>query len=1281
MLVFDVETLEVRAVNDAAVEQYGYDRQEFLQRTLRDLRPPLARAALWRTQAELRAGRDVHWVAQHCRRDGSLFDVEVSTSALPGLDGRLHLARIIDITEQKRGADAARFLDRASGILMSSLEHDFLCRNLAALCVPALGDWCVVYRDAGDSQLQVGGYAHAGPLAQTLVGELLQRRGPLPNDHPAKRAFRDGAIARYTGEAAVELFDGVGQGRDLEISRLLDPRAALYVPIRGRATFGVLECVMSGPRREHDAATEALAVAIAERAALAMDNAERYHAVRVAAIAAAAPAPAAIPPDQDADGARWVVENIPDCYFHVDADWTLTYANAAAERLVGRRREEIVGHNLWALFPDAIGTTFQLEYQRALDEQQPVMFEEYYPGLEAWLEINARPTRNGLAIFFRDVTRYRRALDRLEESEVTYRDFLESATDLVHMLAPDGRVVFANRAWRETLGFTEDEVRTLNVLDVVAPESREVALQGIADCLRGEEVPERELVVIAKDGRRVVVRGRSNCRFVNGQPVSTRAIFRDVTAEVEARELLAQSRRSEAASARAKTAFLDRMSHEMRTPLTAVIGFANILVANRGGRLSPQEVEFARRIAAQGQNLLTIVEDVLAYAEIESRRVDLAIAPVELRALVEEVCVAYDEIASRKGVALERSLPASPATIETDVATLRRVLRYTVNDAVTRGGIERVIVAVEMDRAAGRPEAITVRATCGAQRGGAEHAAQANDPIAALELGISIAQSLAQVLGYELAFERDGHSTLGTLRLRGAAGVVSRRGDDSASTLHALIDASPLPVIAFDPDLTVRLWNEAAEELFGWTAAEAVEQRLRLLRPEDEPAFRDLMRTALDSPHGVSDVPAMHVHRDGHAINVRVALAPLRAPDGRLRGFFSIITDVTARTRLEEELRQAQKMEVVGRLAGGIAHDFNNLLTVIGAHAQFLIADLDGDDERTEDARAILDASDRAAALTRQLLVFSRKELPQRGFVDLNRTLANTEKMLRRTLGSHIEFASVPAPAPVVVHADPVQLEQVLMNLVLNARDAMPRGGALVVEVAARDEGAEAVRRAEVPKAGRYALVIVSDSGVGMDEATRRRVFEPFFTTKGEGRGTGLGLATVHNIVTACGGSVGVESTVGVGTTFRVWLPVASDAEQAATGDEQNAELRGSETVLVVEDQDAVRNVAARVLRAYGYTVLVARHGNDALSVVQESGPEIALMLTDLVMPEITGAELAARVHALAPHIGVLFMSGYSEVYPGMPDIDQEAPLVRKPFTSEGLARSVREAIDRMASE
>jgi PAS domain S-box len=424
-----------------------------------------------------------------------------------------------------------------------------------------------------------------------------------------------------------------------------------------------------------------------------------------------------------------VVENIPDCYFHVDAAWTLTYANAAAERLVGRKREDIVGHNLWELFPDAVGSTFQTEYQRALDEQRPVMFEEYYAGLEAWVEVNARPTGNGLAIFFRDVTRYRRALDQLEEGEVAYRDFLESATDLVHMLAPDGRVLFANRAWRETLGYTEEEIRTMNVLDVVAPESRDAARQGIADCLRGEEVPERELVVIAKNGRRVVVRGRSNCRFVDGQPVSTRAIFRDVTAEVEARELLAQSRRSEAASARAKTAFLDRMSHEMRTPLTAVIGFANLLVANRGGRLSPQEVEFARRIGAQGQNLLSIVEDVLAYAEIESRRVDLAIAPVELRTLIEEVCAAYDEIATRNGVTLERALPAMPVTIETDVTTLRRVLRYTVNDAVTRGGIERVVVALSMDGGAGRPEAITVRASCGGGAGAA-HASQVSDPIA-----------------------------------------------------------------------------------------------------------------------------------------------------------------------------------------------------------------------------------------------------------------------------------------------------------------------------------------------------------------------------------------------------------------------------------------------------------------------------------------------------------------------------------------------------------------------
>ena len=1272
MLVFDVETLEILAVNDVAVAQYGWEREDFLRLSMRDLRPEDWSAPFWRATAALRAGHDIHGVYRHRIRSGGLIDVELRTSTLPVGAGRLRLLLATDITATMQRTDAARFLDSATAILTSSLELSSLCRNLAAIAVPRLGEWCVVHRPDAAGRLVASGFAHANPLRQRLVAEVVEERPHAGVGHPAELAQRAcRPVVRDGTDVAHDVLALASPDREGELARGLDIGAARYVPVIGRGgVLAVLECV-DDRDHPHDDSTLALAMALAERTAIALDNAIVHQETRQALLAATQPA-ALSATTEETDLASWVFETIPDCFVRVDADWRIQYVNGEAERLLQRPREELLGGDCWTLFADVVGGEIEQECRRAMRDRVAIAFEGYSSSLDLWIEAHARPSGRGLAFFFRDATRQQRARQRMEDADLQYRDFMESATDLIHMIAPDGRILFANRAWRDTLGYSAEEVRTLGITDVVAPESQPLARQILEQCLLGRELPEQQLVVLAKDGRRVIVQGRANCRYVDGVPVSTRAIYRDVTMATEARELLAQAQRLEAAQLRAKTAFLDRMSHELRTPLTAVIGFAGILEANRGGQLGEREIDFARRIGVQGRTLLALVEDVLAYAEIESRRVDLETVPVELSGVVAEVALHYETLAASRGVTLSMESAPRVATIETDPAILRRILRYLVSDALTRDATARVDVTLQVD-GAGRPECLVVRSEL---QEGAHDLASEPDPDAAQELGLSIAQSLARVLGFDVTLRRqDNHATLRTLLFRGAAPASDRAMDESAKTLHAVLDASPLPIIAIEPDWTVRLWNPAAEALFGWTAGEVIEHRLPLVRPEDDAAFRELLRRALDSPRGVPDAGFVHRHRDGRAIDVRVAIAALRAPDGRLRGFLKIVTDVTEQKRLGEELRQAQKMEVVGRLSGGIAHDFNNLLTVISAHSQFLLTDLPVGEQRA-DAAAIHEACERAAALTRQLLAFSRKEVLQRRLVDVNRKLVNTERMLRRILGSHIEFATVPSTEPPVVFADPAQIEQVLMNLVLNARDAMPRGGALVVETELQEQTTDDVARGVVPSAGRYAVITVSDTGVGMDAETRARIFEPFFTTKSKQGGTGLGLATVWAIVAECHGSIAVESVEGEGSVFRVRIPVA---ETAAMGDQPRLEgalVRGTETVLLVEDQESVRAVAARVLRAYGYTVLAARHGNDALEIVRHRGDDIHLLLTDLVMPELPGNELAARVREAAPHVRVLYMSGYSETPAGLSEADVVTPLVRKPFGGEELARAVRSTLD-----
>ncbi len=416
---------------------------------------------------------------------------------------------------------------------------------------------------------------------------------------------------------------------------------------------------------------------------------------------------------------------------------------------------------------------------------------------------------------------------------------------------------------------------------------------------------------------------------------------------------------------------------------------------------------------------------------------------------------------------------------------------------------------------------------------------------------------------------------------------------------------------------------------------------------------------------------------DGSDLWALVSTTPLTAPDGACAGALGMLTDLTDRRRLEEQFLHAQKMEAVGRLAGGVAHDFNNLLTVILSYAELLRGKL-GDADDLGMVEEITRSVGQAASLTRQLLAFGRKGVVQPRVLDLGAAVAQTEKMLRRVIGEDVELTVVRPSGPVRVKADPGQLEQVLLNLAINARDAMPEGGRLTIEVQVVElDAAYAADHLRV-RPGAYALLAVSDTGVGMDAATKARAFEPFFTTKGD-KGTGLGLATVYGIVQQSGGSVGVYSEPGRGTTFKVYLPlVPSGAEAPSAQAPAGPPPRGSETVLVAEDEGPVRALIRAVLEAHGYTVLEAADGRQALARAALHAGPIHLLVTDLVMPGAGGREVAERLRELRPGVKVLYLSGYTDdaaVRHGV--LEAEADFLQKPFTREALARKVREVLSR----
>ena len=496
----------------------------------------------------------------------------------------------------------------------------------------------------------------------------------------------------------------------------------------------------------------------------------------------------------------------------------------------------------------------------------------------------------------------------------------------------------------------------------------------------------------------------------------------------------------------------------------------------------------------------------------------------------------------------------------------------------------------------------------------------------------------------------------------------------SEERYRLLFEASPLPMWVYDAQ-TLRFLavNDAAVRHYGYTRHEFLAMTITDIRPPEDV---DSLLASIQSAGGPgSPMPGAWRHRKKDATIIDVEITAGRVTFEGRPAALVLANDVTERRRLEERLNQAEKMEAIGRLAGGVAHDFNNLLTVISGYAEILLArpQTPGD----EQLREIAHAAEQAAALTRQLLAFSRRQVLHPRLLQLNEIVAGMEPMVRRIIGDDVNVGVRLADELPPVEADRAQLERVILNLAANARDAMPHGGRLTIETAAveLDEDYVASRGDGTP--GSNVLLAVSDTGVGMSEEVQRHLFEPFFTTKAPGAGTGLGLSTVFGVVKQSGGSIYVYSEEGRGTTFKIYLPAATGDADVAQADGDAARERGSETVMLVEDDESVRNLVRVMLETKGYRVLAASCADEAERLCAERPDGVDLLLTDVVMPEVNGRALAERLAGLCPSMRVLFMSGYSDeaVY-RHGEISPNAAFIEKPFTDRTLARKVRDVLD-----
>ena len=543
-----------------------------------------------------------------------------------------------------------------------------------------------------------------------------------------------------------------------------------------------------------------------------------------------------------------------------------------------------------------------------------------------------------------------------------------------------------------------------------------------------------------------------------------------------------------------------------------------------------------------------------------------------------------------------------------------------------------------------------------------------------------------KVLGVLLLYasEKDFFDTEEMKLLTELAGDVSFaldhiEADESRQVQSAALNAAADAIVITDRAGVIEWVNPAFTQITGYTAEEALGKNPWDLVKSGKhaPAFyQDLWETILGGRtwHG----EMINRRKDGRLYTEDQSVTPILDASGAITHFVAVKQDMTERLQLEAEFRQAQKMESVGQLASGIAHDFNNLVTVINGMSDLVLAQVSQDDPVHADLQEIHRAGERAATLTRQLLAFSRQQILEPRVLKVDTVIAGMEDLLRRVLGEDIDLVVVPAPDVGHVKADPGQIEQVITNLAVNARDAMPQGGRLTIETeSVTIDEAYTRQHGEDAPPGSYVRLTVSDSGAGMDEATRARIFEPFFTTKGPGKGTGLGLSTVYGIVTQSQGFIWVYSEVGRGTSFKIYLPQVTEAAGTDQPRPRAVSSTGTETILLAEDNAGLRKLATRVLAPAGYTVLAAATGEEALRVLERHEPPVHLLLSDVVMPGMSGRDLAERIAQTRPGMKVLYMSGYTSdtiVRHGV--LEARVPFLNKPFTAAALLRKVREVLD-----
>ncbi|MGO9094014.1 MAG: PAS domain S-box protein [Bryobacteraceae bacterium] len=1018
---------------------------------------------------------------------------------------------------------------------------------------------------------------------------------------------------------------------------------------------------------------------------------------------------------------RHSLECASDGVFWLDPSGRYVYANEATTRLTGCSRQELLSMRAYDFNPAAT-PEFWLSRWEELKRRGSLVYETTLHakgGRIIPVEITATYVLSGADEYFfgfvRDITARQQAEEAVRASESRFRRLFDNVPVAVVQTDQEGRADLANPAALQLLGYGSlAELRTVPLADFIAdPAERELLTRRANE--QGQ-ILNAEVLAKRQDGSLlpVLLSGRLNRRSA-ADPPHFECMFVDITERKRTEELILQIAHGVAATtgdeffhslvehlARALEAdcalvgeLVPGDASRLRTLAVFCSGarapnfecaLDNIACAgmqasagaplfdSTGRRLGQLAVMFRRSVADTGLagSMLEIFA-ARAAAELERSQAEQARRKSDRR---------YREFIARSSEAVwcvefKRPIPEGLADDQLRERVYRDGYIAQCNDAYARmRGLRSAAEAI------GAPiQAIVPHSAW-------QGIVAALPPVDA-ERNFVLQEVDAQ--GRPKYYLRSHNNVFANGFLQQiwavALDITERtRAEDlareSERRFRELLETVQLVAVMLDTAGDITFCNDYLLRLTGWSATEAMGQNwFDLFVPARE---REETRSMFALGLAQKDLPAHHENpiltRNGVSRLIAWDNTLLRSPQGRVVGTASLGRDITEHRALEESFRQAQRLESVGRLAGGVAHDFNNLLSVINGYSEMLLQRVDPLDPIRADLLEVYDAGRRAAVLTQQLLAFSRRQLLKPELLDLNEVLTDAGSLLRRLIGEDIELSLRLDPLPARVCADAGQMHQVVMNLAVNARDAMPSGGQIVIQCAnvAIPEGAASPEPGLPP--GRYALLSVGDTGAGMTEEVKAHAFEPFFTTKGPGKGTGLGLATVYGIVEQSGGRIFVESQPGQGSTFRIYLPAVQQAMAArATADSAKlSDFQGTETILLVEDQPAVRKLMRNLLTSLGYQVLEAGDGNEALALAQQAREPFQLMLTDLVMPGMNGLELAARLIALRPGTRVLYISGYADRMPevaGAPNYQDNS--IAKPFVAAQLAAKVREVLDR----